>query len=159
MRYYLDTEFNGFGGDLISLALLREDGGGIYLVLPFEEANLDPWVRENVIPILYDVPPSSARAVWRCQDVGDASKIVEAFLGDDAEPVIVTDWPDDVKYFCQLVITAPGQMINIAGFKAEVVRIDAYPNNIPGAVQHNAMWDAYALRHAISSLPDRTGTP
>lgn len=26
MKYFLDTEFDGFGGDLISLALVCEDG-------------------------------------------------------------------------------------------------------------------------------------
>lgn len=35
MRYYLDTEFNGRGGQLLSLALVREDGESIYWVSSF----------------------------------------------------------------------------------------------------------------------------
>lgn len=33
MRYFLDTEFNGFGGGLISLALVREDGLPFYAIM------------------------------------------------------------------------------------------------------------------------------
>ena len=35
MRYFLDTEFNGFGGALLSFALVPEDGGeDYYCILP-----------------------------------------------------------------------------------------------------------------------------
>gem|GEM_PF-4079500 len=32
LRYFLDTEFNGFGGALISLALVSEAGPSLYLI-------------------------------------------------------------------------------------------------------------------------------
>ncbi len=32
MRYFLDTEYNGFGGALLSLALVPEDGGEEFYV-------------------------------------------------------------------------------------------------------------------------------
>ena len=51
MRYFLDTEYDGFGGPLISLALVPEDGGEeLYLVL--DQDATDPWVERNVIPFL-----------------------------------------------------------------------------------------------------------
>jgi hypothetical protein len=57
MRYFLDTEFNGFGGDLISLALVPEYGDReYYAVLPLPE-ELHPWVARNVVPYLSSVPP------------------------------------------------------------------------------------------------------
>ncbi len=37
MRYYIDTEFNGTGGQLLSLALVREDGLSFYEVLHAHE--------------------------------------------------------------------------------------------------------------------------
>ena len=38
MRYFLDTEFNGFGGCLISLALVPEDGDqDYYVVVPMTD--------------------------------------------------------------------------------------------------------------------------
>ncbi len=32
----------------------------------------------------------------------------------------------------------------------EMHRVDAYPTMLPGAVQHNAYWDAMALRHKLT---------
>ena len=50
MRYFLDTEFNGFGGELISLALVPEHGHDeYYAVLPLPD-ELHPWVERNVVP-------------------------------------------------------------------------------------------------------------
>ena len=60
--------------------------------------------------------------------------------------VIIADWPDDIRYFCQAIITAPGQMVNIPRLTFELARVDAYPSQLAGAVQHNALWDARALR-------------
>jgi hypothetical protein len=59
---------------------------------------------------------------------------------------VISDWPDDIKYFCQELITGPGKMVDIPGITFEVVRVDAWPNKIPGALQHNAYWDAIALK-------------
>lgn len=33
----------------------------------------------------------------------------------------------------------------------EVSNLDAYPTDLPGAVQHNAWWDAMALRHLLTT--------
>ena len=55
MDYYLDTEFNGFGRQLLSTALVREDGESLYAVLP-PPAEPDPWVAANVLPLILDVP-------------------------------------------------------------------------------------------------------
>ena len=56
MRYFLDVEFNGFGGDLISLALVPED----HTTEPFYEAlpcaDAVPWVAGHVIPVLQRQP-------------------------------------------------------------------------------------------------------
>jgi hypothetical protein len=147
VRYYLDTEFNGFGGELISLALVREDGYSLYVIyrLPDE---IEPWVAENVIPILHED---------RCLNIAmqisppTGARFIADFLAGDPDPVIITDWPDDIRYFCQAVIVGPGQMVNIPGLKFEMHRVDAYPTTLPGAVQHNAWWDAMALRHLFQA--------
>ena len=66
MKYYLDTEFNGFEGELISMALVSDVGREVYLAnSQFERAaqwskeqahirtpGIDPWVWENVLPIV-----------------------------------------------------------------------------------------------------------
>ena len=54
MNYFLDTEFNELGGELISLALVREDTGGfLYVATPCKDPG--PWVAANVMTVL-DVP-------------------------------------------------------------------------------------------------------
>lgn len=50
MRLFIDGEWNSFGGDLISLALVAEDGREWYEVLDCVDPH--PWVAENVIPKL-----------------------------------------------------------------------------------------------------------
>jgi len=152
MRYFLDTEFNGFGGELLSLALVRDDGRALYLTDGSPDFALDPWVEENVMPVMFayiassDVEHSSnVRPEW--------SRFIEDFLAGDPQPHIVTDWPDDVRYFCQELITGPGKMISTARqINFTILRIDAYPTSVKDAVQHNALWDALALRQAVHEL-------
>lgn len=146
MNYYLDTEFDGFGGPLLSLALVREDGESLYLTYitrTVEEA----WVKENVVPIMRSVPFEVS--VVNCGYMGGAYRIAEFLQGDDS-PHIHTDWPDDIRYFCQAIIVGPGQMVSIPHLTFEVHRVDAYPTDLPGAIQHNAWWDAMALRHLLT---------
>ena len=51
MRYFLDVEFNGFGGPLISLALVPEDpdAAPFYEALPCPKP--DVWVAAHVLPV------------------------------------------------------------------------------------------------------------
>lgn len=139
MRYFLDTEFDGFGGPLISLALVGDDNRSVSIVV--QDHAEDPWVRENVLPFLW-----KANASTRLWTPEDAAMEIAWFLRDDPDPVIVTDWPADIRYFCELIEFPKGQMAPIAGLKFELHRVDAYPTTLPGAVQHNAWWDAMALR-------------
>ncbi|AFU88381.1 hypothetical protein CcrSwift_gp063 [Caulobacter phage CcrSwift] len=146
MRYYLDTEFNGFGGELISLALVREDGNWLYLIYETTQP-IDPWVAENVMPILH-LP--GLLPIHVNQEAG-AEFIAHFLAGDDAVEII-TDWPDDIRYFCQSIISGPGMMSRLVpSLKFSMIRADAYPTTLPGAVQHNAVWDARALRHLMLS--------
>lgn len=151
MRYYLDTEFNGMGGELISLALVpeHERDSGLYLVSPAAANNAAReagWVANNVIPILYKNVPDAI-------DTDLFGPDIASYLRGDDAPVIVTDWPDDIKYFCQACITGPGEMIDVPSLTFEMHRVDAYPTTLEGAVQHNAWWDAMALRHLLLVSP------
>jgi hypothetical protein len=139
MKYYLDTEFNEFGGDLISLALVSEDEDELYISTPC--ARPGDWVRQNVIPIL---KCTGAEPVEVEPDI--IGLMIAGYLHRDRSPTIIADWPDDIRYFCQALITGPGQMVNIPRLTFELARVDAYPSQLAGAVQHNALWDARALR-------------
>jgi hypothetical protein len=146
MDYFLDTEFNGYGGELISLALVREDGESLYIIYNMDDP-LDLWVKENVIPILLQ-ENATTRVFATNRQIG-ADAIAE-FLRGDSNPHIIVDWPDDVKYFCQAIITGPGKMASIPRVTFSIIRVNSYPTDLPGAVQHNAWWDAMVLRHHLN---------
>lgn len=152
MRYYLDCEFDGFGGSLISLALVREDGRGRYYV--FAEDASEEWVEQNVIPILWNYPPYvDGQALTKPEDKELAAWDLATFLRNDLDPIIISDWPADIRYFCGLIEFPRGNMAPIKGLKFELRRVDAYPTTLPGAIQHNAWWDAMALRHLLEPAP------
>ncbi len=56
MRIAIDCEFNEFGGELISMGLVAEDGREWYEALPCP--NPGKWVEDHVIPILGRKPIS-----------------------------------------------------------------------------------------------------
>lgn len=171
MRYFLDCEFDGFGGPLLSLALIREDNEAIYIIYQDQLDKVkDPWVKENVLPIIMNIPsPIPGMAYWTNHETG--AHIIAQLLHGDPDPVIITDWPDDVAYFCKAIMTGPGMMVNIPGLKFEVRRVDAWPSKLTERyeqrlkktpaemgiglqrpVQHNSYWDAQALRVLVMDL-------
>lgn len=155
MKYFLDTEFDGLGGDLLSLALVREDGASFYVVT--STFIKDAWVKANVAPILFE-PGMLSHDMQGWYDNREArgfryymclGEDIAEFLKGDPHPHIIADWPDDIRYLCAALITGPGEMVSIPAISFEVARVDAYPTTLPGAVQHNAWWDAMALRHKL----------
>lgn len=170
MRYYADCEFDGPTGTLLSVALVSPViknacvilNKGIYLYAPANyELVQDQWVKDNVIPVMNsignypDVNPGmggNALTMVNCgMEVtpeyikGIMSWHLEHFFKDDKDITIVVDWPEDIKYISDLLITGPGTMIDIPSIKFELRRVDAYPTNVKQAVQHNALWDAHML--------------
>lgn len=149
MRCFADTEFNQLGGELISLGLVREDGRCLYLTF----ATMKPimgWVKANVLPILNSAPLKAYQISSYDKANGEIGRALEQFFGDDDDITIVTDWPDDIKYISELLITGPGKMVNIPGIKFDMQRVDAYPCELEGVKQHNALWDAIALRYKLT---------
>ena len=143
MRYFLDTEFNGFGGALISLALVPEYGDQEYYAVLFLEDELHPWVARHVIPYLASVPAGlSAEPLPRLQ----AASELAHYLSRDADPVIVADWPDDIAYFCKLLVTGPGEMVATGSLRFLFMGNPGTSTAESSRVPHNALHDARALR-------------
>ena len=93
MRYYIDTEFNGTDGQLLSLALVRQDGAHFYEVLHAHEL-IVPWVREHVVPHFDQEPVARLQAV----------KKMQKFLRkDDGPHVFIADWPEDLVHFNRML--------------------------------------------------------
>src|SRR5688500_1115752 len=109
MRYFLDTEYNGWGGALLSIALVPEDGEELYLTLDWRGA-LEPWVERNVVPYLDTVPHSHVSPRMGRED---AARMVAHYLAGDPEPVIVADWPEDIALLNALLLTGPGTMVEV----------------------------------------------
>lgn len=111
MRMWLDTEFNGFGGELLSIALIAEDGSYFYRVFDFSDMELDDWVLHNVIFYILLSPDTETMDQSLCQPKSDIQFQLSAFLNKYDSVEIIADWPDDIKYFCELMITGPGYSI------------------------------------------------
>jgi len=161
MKFTIDTEFNGFGGELLSIALVPWDAEApaLYLCVNRPVGMLDPWVAENVWPIAHEIPWEVAKSDWtRVAPVSEWHVAISSYLTDEDHrfgvPYIIADWPDDIRYFCQAVITGPGEMAAIPRMQFDVVRVDPWEGGFsaPGAVRHNAYWDAVALRDHLQQF-------
>ena len=143
MRYFLDTEYNGWGGALLSLALVPEDHGEeLYLTLE-TDGDLDAWVERHVVPYLDSVPdslrsPRMSRA--------DAARTVAHYLAGDADPLIVADWPEDIAQLSALLVTGPGVMAEVPRLRLEFAALTGFSTAANSKVPHNALHDARALR-------------
>ena len=80
VRYFLDTEYNGFGGSLLSLALVPEDGDELYLTLKSDEPIVE-WVDRHVIPYLDAVPEQLSCPRLSRRDAAHALERTIAFEG------------------------------------------------------------------------------
>ncbi len=155
MRYYLDTEFDGFNGPLLSIGIVREDGESLYATTDRAPHVRDKWVAQNVVPILRAIPSPFPGAVQFDLRPADLAALLEwYFAKDEGIPYIVTDWPDDIAYLSKAIITGPGQMVSIPRLRFDMVRVDPYEaGSAPAdAVRHNAYWDAVALRAHVDRL-------
>ena len=148
MRYFLDTEYNGWGGALLSLALVPDQGEELYLTLDWDGA-LEPWVERNVIPYLdmvaHDlVSPRMSRS--------DAARAIAHYLAGDPDPLIVADWPEDIALFNALLVTGPGVMAEVPGLMFQFMPLTGFSTAANSKVAHNALHDARALRDHVLSL-------
>jgi hypothetical protein len=137
MKLFIDGEWNSYGGDLISLALVPEIGEHFYEVLGCDSP--DPWVAENVMPKL-----GKNRIT-----MSEMQEKLEVYLSQFESIHIVADWPEDIMWFCKVLITGPGTRINTPPLSLEVLRVDTVSMN-----PHNALADAGALRAWWLGLED-----
>jgi hypothetical protein len=150
MRYFLDTEYNGFGGQLLSLALVPEDGSEEFYVTLECDAPIDPWVERHVVPFLDMVPDAlvSPRLARR-----SAAEVLANWLAHDEAPDIVADWPEDLAQFAMLLVTGPGMMLTVPPLSLHFVPLHGFSTAANSKVPHNALHDARALRdHVMNHL-------
>ena len=148
MRYFLDTEYNGVGGALLSLALVPDNGDELYLTFETPDPLVD-WVERHVAPYLDSVPEQLS-----CPRLSrkDGAHALERYLRHDEEPLIVADWPEDIAQFCNLMITGPGDMVEVRHVTFRLVPLSNFSTAANSEVPHNALHDARALRDHIISM-------
>lgn len=136
-RLYLDCEFNGFGGELISMALVSDSGREWYAVLP-EPRVWNEWVHANVLPVLSSLKPTiyaNSREEFRVS--------LQAFLSHFSNPIIVADWYTDLVHFFGAYAGRDHTESMAYPCRAELAT--ALPDGSP-EFPHNALSDARALR-------------
>lgn len=146
MRYYLDTEFNSFQGDLISLALAPSDSAlpTFYVVVEGSwQSEPHAWVKDHVVPHIADASPVSREEATR------QLQRYMMFTSDGARAEIVADWPTDFTHFLELLITGPGMMVNVADFDLQFRNLHGFNTADHSKVPHHAMYDAIALREFV----------
>ena len=132
-KLWLDTEFNGFGGEFISAALVDENGNHWYKAIACN--NPVPWVAQHVIPFI-SIQPVTLKALQASLHI---------FLSKFEHVTIVADWPTDIEHFCRLLSlqTLDGQIIKTPPITFELkTRLNGEGRS---AIPHNALEDAKAI--------------
>lgn len=133
MRCFIDCEFNGGHGELISMAIVSEDGQRVFYEVVEHKQPTVEWVVENVIPIL-DKPPIPMAAFKE-----RLKKFLEAF----PRLTLVADHMADIFYFTQQVIGAEGWMM--VNYPVDMC-YDPTVSAKKSTRKHNALEDAKAQR-------------
>ena len=133
MKLFLDCEFNGFGGELISMALVDENEKYFYEVLPC--MNPTSCVFNNVIPIL------NKQAI----DLKEFKKNLFNFLNHYETIHIVADWPEDFSLFLTTLMLQQGVCMTTPKLTMELWESDTNLT-IDSEIPHNALQDAFALK-------------
>ena len=136
MKLFLDCEFNGFGGELISMALVDENERYFYDVLPCDAPVI--WVAEHVIPILNK--PAVSLQEFQSQ--------LRNFLFHYDSVHIIADWPEDLSLFLKSLIVGFGSRMTTPPMTLELYNRQ-HELNIPSAQPHNALQDALALKRTL----------
>jgi len=136
VRYFLDVEFNGFGGEVISLALVPEDRDAAEFYEVLGCADPVPWVAAHVMPVLGREKRPRADVVRR----------LAAYLQEESHPIVMSDWPEDIAQLALLMITGPGWRMPSEQITMELLDLPLFDSEGLSATPHNALSDARAFR-------------
>ncbi len=148
-RFYIDCEFDGHNGPLLSFGVESENGRGLHYRVQDAPPVQDPWVAENVLPIMgkHSATINYTGKLWHL------GAVLRKFIEPCQRPIIIADSPVDIGRFCAAISTsAEGGWASTEYplISFEVHNVDCWPNNLIGGVQHNAWWDAKALCHKLT---------
>lgn len=128
---FVDTEFNGFGGQLLSMGICSDKHNHEFYAAIYPPKEIHPWVKEHVMPlILVDYI-----------SYGDFQHKLVQYLMKHADEVIVADWAEDLSHLLQCLVGPNGFCFKVFP-KLQLINSGKLYPKIP----HNAISDARALR-------------
>jgi hypothetical protein len=132
MKLYLDTEFNGFGGELISMAVVPRDEEVWYEAM--DVAGPTEWVAKHVIPVIrrQTIGPDAFRASFH--------RYIKRFKN----PEVICDWWEDAAHFCRML--GGKEFGSSLDFPCRISIISTPLGHPVSVLPHNALCDALALR-------------
>lgn len=152
MLYFIDCEFDGFKGPLLSMAIVAEDGREFYW-RPTTLIARDPWVTKNVLPVMDTPVPTVTGPLYVLQnEIRGMFYLKNGELFDGA-PTLVADWPRDIYHFLEVIDLGTGEALKLPNITAKIIRTDPY-DGVPESEQlfrHNALADARQLRRHFRS--------
>lgn len=161
MNFYIDTEFTSLSDPrLISIGAVTDDGRSFYgIVGDFPHSACTRFVREQVLPWL-DLHPADANVpfnvlAWRFRDwlsevSASSARPCRLFVDDEADLEMLRQllrkggWmPADIEACCVLHA--------LSSASGALPAFERWFKENPGRRRHNALNDAWAYRHAITS--------
>lgn len=152
MRYFIDTEFDGFNGELISIALVPERDTHPYFYAITDHVPTSPWVIEHVVPFLNGKDQFAHHGSRK-----QIAQLLAGYLITDPHVTIVADWPEDLTHFLRLLITGPGMMVPIRNMAFEYRDYPDFSTAKSSAIPHNALEDARSFRAYMIAKEDWNG--
>jgi hypothetical protein len=147
MFFFIDTEFNGFGGDLMSLALVPESKTGKAFYVTIKDVKgIVPWVQMNVVPHLKKVPEGIDVMGGFDLTRDEAARLLGRYIHNHKDVVLCADWPEDFAQVLNLLIIGPGQMVNVPDFECQYKACRGFNTADHSTIPHNALADAIALK-------------
>jgi len=148
--FFVDCEFDGHNGKLLSIALAYGCEKPLYIVTG-SSAN-ESWVSNQVLPKLYKAPVDFVTAPER---IGPPLLEYIKRFSRDMKPVIVANSSVDISRISQAITTGYyGQWVRnpFLEMTFKVFNVAAYPTRLEQAIKHCAYWDALALRMKLYDL-------
>lgn len=130
---FLDTEFNGHGGELLSMAFVGEDSEW-YAALPNPE-NPNPWVAARVIPKL------GSHRLSKEEFREELHKYLLLYSYGDGVRIVADSYADFLYLFQQFAGPTYAESLNIPC----VCELVAAPSGYNPSAPHNALSDAKEL--------------
>lgn len=139
MRLFLDTEFNGFGGRLISMGIVTEEpyGPEFYRIAHIPE-NPVPWVAENVLPVVGGIATGESFTA-------DLLLFLKVAAQSGGNLEAIADWPADFEHLCAQM-SLMGQALGYELPLSISMKLIPGSPKIVSATPHHALHDARALR-------------